>query len=78
VHGIGGLAGFQRFGRQRFTRGIDGAATDLLFLEMEMVVEVRGNRIEHGHSGRGDFGADAVAGQGDDMRSHAAFSVRCS
>ena len=63
--------GEQRIGRQRFAGGIDGGATDQVFVEREVVAVLLGDGLQHGDRRGGDFRADAVAGQGDDAGFHA-------
>ena len=46
-------------------------AADQVLGEAELVAVVRGHGVEHVDRDGGDLGADAVAGQGDDMGFHA-------
>ena len=75
-HRIGALAGVERGGRQRLAERVDGDAADRMLLELEFVAAVFGDRFQNGDGHCGDFGADAVAGQGDDIRLHAATFCR--
>ena len=68
---IRGFAGRQSAGRERFTRGIDGAATDRLFLEDQFKTVPFAHRLQQPPRHGGDLRADAVAGeQNDAVLSH--------
>jgi hypothetical protein len=73
-HGIGLLARGQRGRWQRGAGGVDGGATDQLFVEAEDVLVAAGDGFQDSHCRSSDFGADAIAGQSDDVGFHAAFS----
>ena len=68
---VGRLArGDRRVGQRRAGCVVGGAADQRVFeLELELVLD--GNLLEHAHGLRRDLGADAVAGQHDDVRAHA-------
>jgi hypothetical protein len=62
VHGVGLLTGGQGFVWQRRARGVDGAGTDQMILERELVAVLFGYGPEHFDSLGGDLHADAVTG----------------
>ena len=66
-HGVGATTGRQRLGRQRIAGLADRRAAEEVLLELEVEREL----LQHAGGGRGDLGADAVAGEEDDLHSGA-------
>src|SRR5690606_10723348 len=68
--GVRALEGAQGLLRQRGARLVDGDAADELLVVLEGVAELLGDRVEDLARGADDLGADAVAGEEGDLRSH--------
>ncbi len=70
-HGVGLAAGCERLGRQRLPGLADRGAAEKVFLDLEVERQLR----QHAGRGRGDLGADPVAGEEDDLHSGAVVTA---
>ena len=69
-HGIGLHAGLIGILRERVSHFVYGVGTANGLLVVELVAELAGNSVKHGHALLHDFWPDAITGQYSDIQFH--------